>query len=100
MRRMASGRKAVSVSGSNILSERHPPWSALGWAVWAGVAEFQLQAHGFGWNQNVRENDHRINPKPAKGLDGDFDRKLGVLQTSRNACFARISRYSGRYRPA
>src|SRR5207245_508457 len=24
----------------------------------------------------------------------------GVLQTSRNACFARISRYSGRYRPA
>ncbi|HEX9344797.1 MAG TPA: hypothetical protein VF900_02675, partial [Candidatus Acidoferrum sp.] len=25
------------------------------------------------------ENDHRINPKPAKGLDGDFDRKLRRL---------------------
>ena len=47
--------------------------------VWTGVAEFQLQPHGFGGNQNVRENDDRINAQPAKGLEGDFDRKLGRL---------------------
>src|SRR6266849_9744609 len=47
--------------------------------VWAGVAEFQLQSHGFSRNQNVRENDDGINAQPAKGLDGNFDGKLGRL---------------------
>src|SRR5437016_3290708 len=47
--------------------------------AWPGVAEFQLQAHGFGGDQNVRENDDGINAKPAKGLDRDFDRKLRRL---------------------
>src|SRR5260370_2122464 len=47
--------------------------------VWPGVAEFQLQAHRFGWNQNVRENDYCINAKPAKELDGNFDRELRCL---------------------
>src|SRR6266704_433200 len=46
---------------------------------WAGIADFQLKAHRFGWNQNVRENDDGINTKPPKGLDGNFDGKLGRL---------------------
>src|SRR5260370_171492 len=47
--------------------------------VWPGVAELQLQAHRFGWDQNVRADDHRINATPAKGLDRDFDRELRRL---------------------
>src|SRR5207245_7486528 len=39
------------------------------WQVWARVAEFQLQAHGFGGNQDVRENDDGIDTEPAKWLD-------------------------------
>ena len=47
--------------------------------VWAGVAEFQLQAHGFGRNQNVGEHDDGVDAKPAKRLDGNFDGKLRRL---------------------
>src|SRR5216683_3008512 len=47
--------------------------------VRAGVTEFQRQAHGFSGNQNVRENDDGIDAQPAKGLDGNFDGKLGGL---------------------
>src|SRR5260370_23542471 len=46
---------------------------------WSGIADFQLKAHRFGWNQNVRENDDGVHTQPAKGLDGDFDGKLGRL---------------------
>src|SRR6266704_1280539 len=49
------------------------------WQVWAGIAEFQLQAHGFSEDQDVRENDNGVHAKPPKGLDGNFDGKLGRL---------------------
>jgi len=38
-------------------------------------------------------------PSLRKGWMETSTASCGVLQTSRNACFARISRYSGRYRP-
>src|SRR5256886_12014784 len=39
-------------------------------------------------------------PSRRKGCKETSVANSGVLQTSRNPCFARISRYSGRYRPA
>jgi hypothetical protein len=47
--------------------------------IWAGIAEFQLQAHGFGGNQNIRENDDCVDAEPEKWLDRDFEGQLGRL---------------------
>src|SRR5260370_11958520 len=32
--------------------------------VWPGIAEFQLQAHGFGGEQKVPDTDYSIHPPP------------------------------------
>lgn len=45
--------------------------------VRAGVAEFERQAHGFGGNQDVGENDDCIDAEEAEGLERDFDGEVG-----------------------
>lgn len=47
--------------------------------VRAGIAEFEREAHGFGRDKNVREDDNCINAEAAEGLEGDFDSKVGGL---------------------
>jgi hypothetical protein len=36
-----------------------------------------MHAHGFGGNQNIRENDDGIDPQDAKGLQRDLGRQVG-----------------------
>ncbi len=37
------------------------------------VFEFEWEAHGFGGDQDVREDDDRVHAKATEGLHGDFD---------------------------
>jgi len=68
--------------------------------VWAGVAEFQLQAHGFGWNQNVREKRSPHQPQACERAGWRLRPQVcGVLQTSKECVlctdFAVIQEDSG-----
>jgi len=47
--------------------------------MWAGIAEFEGQAHSLCGNENVGENDHRIDAKAAEGLERDFGGEIRVL---------------------
>ena len=51
----------------------------------AGIAELQRQAHGFGGNQDIGEDNHRIDAQAAERLQRDLDgqlRRLAKLQES------------------
>jgi len=45
--------------------------------IGAGVTELELQAHGFGRDENVGENDNGINAEAAEGLEGDLGGEVG-----------------------
>ncbi len=44
--------------------------------VWSGVAELELQAHGFSGDEDVRENDDGVDTKPSEGLEGNFNGEI------------------------
>ena len=45
--------------------------------IGAGVAEFELEAHGFGGDEDVGEDDDGVDAELAKGLKRDFDGEIG-----------------------
>src|SRR5208282_354818 len=47
--------------------------------VGAGIAEFELESHGFGGDENVGEDDDGVHAEQAKGLKGDFNGEIGRL---------------------
>lgn len=47
--------------------------------IGAGVAEFELEAHGFGGDENVRKDDDGVDAEEAKRLQRDFDGEVGRL---------------------
>ena len=47
--------------------------------IWPGVIQFQLHAHGFGGNQNIRKNDDGVHAEQTKRLQGNFGGQVGSL---------------------
>ena len=41
------------------------------------MAEFEFEAHGFGGDEDVGENDDGVNAEEAKGLERDLDGEVG-----------------------
>ena len=41
--------------------------------IGAGISEFEFEAHGFGGDENVRENDDGVDTEEVKGLKRDLD---------------------------
>ena len=80
VRRSASIRKPVSISGSKMWSFFTSAGGADGFGkIRAFVLEFEGQAHGLGGDEDVRENDDGVDAEAAKRLDGDFECQIGSL---------------------
>src|SRR5260370_12498321 len=101
IRRIASARNPVSISGSNNLSLST---SAL---VRTGSGKFGPASPSSSFkpmaSAGIKISEKTMTastPRRRNGCSETSTANSGVLQTSRKACFARISRYSGKYRPA
>ena len=59
------------------------------------LGELQVEAYRLEDQEDVGEEDRRVDAQSLGGGDGDLGRQRGVVQSSRNETFARTSRYSG-----
>ena len=70
----------MSISGSKSFSFSTSRLERTGSGkIGAGVAQFEFQAHGFGGDQNVGEDDDGVDAEQAKGLQRDFDGEIWSL---------------------
>ncbi len=101
IRRMASGRKPVSVSGSKSFSRSTSSLERTGFGRFGPASPSSnckpMASAGIKMSEKTMTAS---TPSLRNGWIETSTASCGVLQTSKNACFARISRYSGRYRPA
>src|SRR5205809_5718812 len=95
------GRKPVSASGSNTLRRSTSDLERIGFGKFGPASPSSnckpMASAGIKMSENTMTAS---TPSLRKGWMETSTASCGVLHTSRNACFARISRYSGRYRPA
>ena len=64
------------------------------------LGEFEVESQRLQDQQDVGEEDRRVDSQDLGGGDRDLGGQLGRLQSSRNGTLARMARYSAMYRPA